>query len=89
MDIARVAGNRMIYNILAASSKLNETIIGQVQSYTEDNIETTNAMNAEHKTLIECIATHDKENAILTMQKHLAINDEYIDQVQREYENKH
>lgn len=89
MDIARVAGNRMIYNILAASSKLNETIIGQVQSYTEDNIETTNAMNAEHKTLIECIATHDKENAILTMQKHLAINDEYIDQVQREYEKKH
>ena len=88
MKIARIAGNQMIYNILAASSKLNETIIGQVQSYTEDNIETTEAMKTEHRTMIECIATKDKENAIKTMQKHLAINDTYIEQVQREYNNK-
>lgn len=86
--IARIADNPMLYSVLSAADQLTENIIEGTRDYIMKKNQSASVVDEQHHKLVEAIINGNAEEAELAMSQHMETIEEYLDEIQKEQQEK-
>lgn len=86
--IARIADNPMLYSVLSAADQLTENIIEGTRDYIMKKNQSASVVDEQHHKLVEAIINGNVEEAELAMSQHMETIEQYLDEIQKEQQER-
>lgn len=82
-QIAQIADNTLIYNIMMAANEITQGIISGTRSYIYSQKQTVEEADRQHHRLVKAIIANDEEEALRSMSEHMRMTEAYLTESQK------
>ena len=86
--IAQMADNPMLYSVLTAADQLTESIISGTRNYIMQKKQSAREVDEQHQRLVEAIIAGETAAAQSCMSEHMETIEKYMEEMQREKDEK-